>query len=70
MDKNTLYNAVKKALLERLGTTDFNIDVAEVAWEELFKDVVLTDKQDAVMAKLFDECFTELMKKLVDTLKE
>jgi len=68
MDKVEMMEAVKSTLLMRLvRDNDFRADVCELIWEDL--PIMDDDEEDAVVTKLFDECFDELSRKITVCLQ-
>ena len=70
MEKEVMMKAVKKALQGMLNDSDLCVDTCEVVWEELFTDSEMDATEDAIMTKLFDECYNELLKKINTCLRE
>ena len=71
MQKDEMMKIVKEMLLTRLDDGDFGIQLCELVWEKLYPDGTgaLNDEEDAKACKVFDECLSELSKKIRTALE-
>ena len=70
MDKHTMMAAVRGGLVAILQDNDFKSSLCEIVWEHLYPEgLVLSDEEDRVACKIFDECFDELLVKVKICLK-
>jgi len=69
MEKEVMMQAVKEVLIIELNDGDFGMKLCELVWEKLFADVHLADSEDAAVYEIFNECYKELLKKIVTCLE-